>query len=234
MLSRILLALLVSGLAFIAPADAAELTPHKARYDVRIKVISGQLDTELRATGGGYYARHVVRATGLSRVLTGGRMDFSSHFDSGPDGLAPVSYHAIDTIRDDPEAHIRFDWHSNQATGTVGGDDVLIDLDGLSYDKVSIQYELMHDLLNGGPDDTYVLFDVEKIRIAHVTRVGEKSVSTDAGTFEVVGIRHQREGSSRATTFWFAPQLDYLPVIIEQHRKGKLNFRASLTEYTTT
>jgi hypothetical protein len=31
---------------------------------------------------------------------------------------------------------------------------------------------------------------------------------------------------------WCAPELDFLPVVIEQHRKGKLNFRASLTNYT--
>jgi hypothetical protein len=30
---------------------------------------------------------------------------------------------------------------------------------------------------------------------------------------------------------WCAPDLDFLPVVIEQHRKGKLNFSASLTKY---
>lgn len=232
-LSRILIALLVAGMAATAPTSAAELTPHTARYDVRIKLISGRLDTELRTTTDGYFARHVIRATGLSRIFTGGRMDFSSEFRAGPDGLAPVWYHAVDTIRDDPETRIRFDWDTNEAAGTFGNEEVLVELDGIAYDKVSIQYELMHDLLNGGTGETYVLFDVEKLRVAHVTRVGQKSVATQAGVFDVVGVRHQREGSSRATTFWFAPQLDYLPVIIEQHRKGKLNFRASLTEYTT-
>ena len=147
------------------------------------------------------------------------------------DGVRPVSYHAIDTIRDDPEAHITFDWDTNQASGKVGDDDVVLQLDGLSHDAVSIQYELMHDLINDQPSASYVLFDVDKMRVANVRNVGTKSVETKAGQFDVVGIEHQKEGSSRTTTLWCAPELDYLPVVIEQHRKGKLNFRASLTNY---
>ena len=56
----------------------------------------------------------------------------------------------------------------------------------------------------------------------------------DAGEFDVIGIRHQAEGSKRATTLWCAAELGYLPVVIEQHRKGKLRVRATLTDYTPT
>jgi hypothetical protein len=59
-------------------------------------------------------------------------------------------------------------------------------------------------------------------------------VKTKAGTYEVVGIQHQKEGSSRVTTLWCAPELGYLPIVIEQHRKKKRNFRATLTKYTAT
>lgn len=230
LISHIFVATALSTLA--ASATAADLTPHRAEYKVRISVVSGQLDTELRETENGYIATHVVKATGLSRVLTSGRMEVSSAFKEAADGLRPVTYHAIDTIGDDPEANITFDWTTNQARGTVGEEDVVLQLDGLSHDAVSIQYQLMHDLINNRPNSTYVLFDVDKMRVANVRNVGTKSVKTGAGQFEVVGIEHQKEGSSRTTTLWCAPALDYLPVIIEQHRKGKLNFRATLTEYT--
>ena len=51
------------------------------------------------------------------------------------------------------------------------------------------------------------------------------------GRFEATGIQHQAEGSSRITTLWVVEELGYLPVIIEQHRKGKLQVRAVLTDY---
>lgn len=229
LLSHILLITVISLMA--AAASAGELTPHRAEYKVRIAVVSGELNTELRATDSGYVATHVVKPTGLSRMLARGRMQVSSEFTAAADGVRPVTYHAIDTIRDDPEAHITFDWNTNQARGKVGDEDVVLQLDGLSHDAVSIQYQLMHDLINDKPSASYMLFDVEKMRVANVRNVGTKTVTTKAGRFDVVGIEHQKEGSSRTTTMWCAPDLDYLPVIIEQHRKGKLNFRASLTAY---
>ena len=230
------LVLAVVGAALLAPAaaDAGQLTPHMAQYKVKISVVSGQLSTELRATEDGYVAIHRIKPTGLSRMLTRGRISVTSEFATAPDGVRPVSFHEVDTIGDDPATDIRFDWSTNVASGTVCTEVVSLQLDGISYDNVSIQYELMHDLLNDGPSQTYVLFDVDKIRVANVRKIGTRSIETSAGRFEAVGIQHQKEGSSRTTTLWCAPQLDYLPVIIEQHRKGKVKFRATLTSYSPT
>ena len=231
-LSRIVLALILAAALSLSPATANELAPHRAEYKVKISVVSGQLNTELKATDTGYIATHVITPTGLSRMITHGTMSVSSTFKADADGVKPVTYHAVDTIGDDPETHISFNWNTNEASGTVGDEDVLLHLDGIAHDSVSIQYALMHDLLNGGPDSTYVLFDVDKMRVADVRNIGTKQVKTKAGQFEVVGIQHQKQGSSRVTTLWCARELGYLPVIIEQHRKGKLNFRATITEYS--
>ena len=170
----------------------------------------------------------------MSRMFTNGTIRVTSEFTAEDEGVRPVRFHEVDTIRDDPEVRLAFDWMTDIASGTVGGDAVEIQLDGISHDNVSVQYALMHDLLNGGTKETYVLFDVDKMRVAHVRNIGTKKVKTKAGTYEVVGIQHQREGSSRVTTLWCAPELDYLPVVVEQHRKKKLNFRATLTNYVAT
>jgi hypothetical protein len=229
---------LLAGLAALAlslPVLAQPLlTPHTAEYKVKISVVSGQLNTELRRTANGYIAHHVIRPTGISRIITRGTMDVTSEFDSRADGIKPVRYQAIDTIRDEPDVDLRFDWSTNEALGTVGDENVRLQLDGIAYDSVSIQYELMHDLLTGNPSEQYTLFDVDKMRVANVSIIGEKEVSTKAGKFVAVGVQHQKEGSSRTTTLWCVEELDYLPVIIEQHRKGKLKFRAKLVKYSPT
>ncbi len=227
---RLLLVVLACSLSLAATAN--DLTPHRAEYKVKISVVSGQLNTELLQTEDGYVANHVIRPTGMSKLLTRGTMDVTSEFTREADGVRPVRFQAVDTIRKDPDVDLTFDWDSNKASGTVGEDPVELQLDGLSHDNVSIQYELMHDLLTGNTAEQYTLFDVDKMRIANVSNAGEKEIKTKAGKFKVVGIRHQREGSSRITTMWCAPELDYLPVVIEQHRKEKLNFRAQLVSYT--
>jgi hypothetical protein len=220
-------------LLFGAQAGAeALLVPHTAEYRVKISVVSGQLKTELRKTDDGYVARHIIRPTGLSKLISSGSMDVTSTFSSANDGVRPVRFESVDTIRDDPDVDLTFDWASNEVAGMVGGDEVLLKLDGIAHDNVSIQYELMHDLLSGKASNRYTLFDIEKLRIANISDAGTKEIKTKAGTFTVVGIRHQKEGSSRVTTLWCAEELGYLPVVIEQHRKGKLNFRAKLLRYT--
>jgi len=232
-LPYIALALFAMAVLAVPAASAAGLTPHTAEYKVKIKVLSGRLNTELRANESGYVATHVIKPTGIAR-LHGGKMRVTSEFETAAEGVMPVTFHELDTIRNDPETRILFDWSKKQASGTVGREEVLLQLDGIAHDNVSIQYELMHDLLNGGPSETYVLFDVDKMRVANVRNIGTKSFRTKAGRYEAVGIQHQKEGSSRVTTLWCAPELDYLPVVIEQHRKGKLNFRATLTRYSPT
>ena len=229
--TRFRIALLALILA--SPSLAAHtLTPHRAQYKVRISVISGQLNTELRKTKEGYVANHVISPTGMSRLFTRGTMDVTSEFISATGGVRPVRFQAVDTIRDDPDQDLYFDWTTNKVSGTVGGDEISLQLDGIAYDSVSIQYELMHDLLSGDLSDQYDLFDINKMRIAMVSNAGRKEVKTKAGKFMAVGIRHQKEGSSRTTTMWCVEELDYLPVVIEQHRKGKVTFRASLVSYT--
>lgn len=221
-------ALSLMGQSFAEPA----LTPHRAQYKVKISVLSGQLNTELRHSTAGYVAHHIIKPTGLSRIITRGTMDVTSEFVSGENGIYPARFHSVDTIRKDPDVDLIFDWESNEVSGTVGEEAVLWQLEGIAHDSVSLQYQIMHDLLKGEPSEQYTLFDIDKLKVAVVMNIGEKQVKTKAGRYLAVGIQHQKEGSSRTTTMWCVKELDYLPVIIEQHRKGKLKFRASLVSYS--
>ena len=208
------------------------LTAHNAEYKVKISVLSGKLRTSLRHGEDGYVANHVIKTTGLARLYSKGRMDVTSAFTSSPDGgVRPVSFKSVDSIRKDPPVALQFDWETQKASGTVGDEEVQFEFDGIAHDSVSIQYALMHDLLNGEPASQYTLFDVDKMRVASVSNAGTRKIKTKAGRFEAIGIRTQREGSSRTTTMWCVEKLGYLPVIIEQHRKGKLKFRATLVAY---
>lgn len=216
-----------------APSYAeVSLTPHSAVYKVKIKVLGGQLDTELRQTDTGYVATHTIKPTGMSRMISRGTITESSSFYAADDGVRPDKYRSVDTItRDGENVAIQFDWNSGEARGTV--DDVYVTsvMEEIAHDRVSIQYELMHDLLNGGPSSEYVLFDVDRLKVINVRNIGRKEIKVPAGRFEAIGIQHQATGSKRITTLWCVEELDYLPVVIEQHRKGKLRVRAVLSKY---
>jgi len=216
------------------PAVAApSLTPHVAEYKVKISMLGGQLNTELKLTETGYVATHVIKPTGLSRIVSRGKISETSEFDALSDGIRPRVYSSIDTIsRDKNRVSVRFDWDTGEARGTVDGEEVVSIMNDLAYDRVSIQYELMHDLLSEGPSDNYTMFEIDRLRSVKVRNIGVRKVKVPAGQFDVIGIQHQAEGSKRVTTLWCAEELDYLPVIIEQHRKGKLRVRATLNKYS--
>ena len=229
-LARLLLCAILFGVpAFAQPS----LTPHSAQYKVKISVIGGQLNTELRQTESGYVATHVIKPTGVSRMFSRGSISETSEFYAAADGVRPDKYRSNDTIsRDEERVDIQFDWSTGEARGTVNDVYITSVMDEIAHDRVSIQYELMHDLLNGGPSAEYILFDVDRLKTLNVRSVGTKTIKVPAGQYEAVGIQHQATGSKRITTLWCVEELDYLPVIIEQHRNGKLRVRAVLTKYT--
>ena len=209
------------------------LTPYSAEYTVKISVLSGRLTTELRPLADGFEATHVIEPSGLASVLKSGEINEQSRFTPYADGVRATWYRSEDSLSSDKtRAEVTFDWSTSEISGTVNDEAVRIVLDGVVHDRVAIQYQLMHDLLNGGPDERYVLFDIDEFKTLVVRNIGQRKVSTPAGDYTAVGIQHQAENSSRVTTLWCVEELGYLPVVIEQHRKGKLRMRAELSDYT--
>jgi hypothetical protein len=92
----------------------------------------------------------------------------------------------------------------------------------------------MLDLLNERKNDEYSLLDDDELKVLQVTHLGEREIKVPFGKFAAVGVQHRKANSKsdRVTTLWCVEKLDYLPVLIEQHRDGKLAMRAVLTEYT--
>lgn len=220
------------GLSLSASAETL-LTPHKAEYKVSVGVFGGQLNTELRTTEEGYVATHTIKTTGMSRLLAKGDITESSTFARESDGIRPQRFLSRDTLtRDKNRADIEFDWATGAAGGTVNGEAFASTMGAVAYDRVSIQYKLMSDLMNATSGQNYILFDVDELKTITVQNIGSRTVSVPAGEFEAIGVRHQTPGSKRVTTMWCVRELGYLPVIVEQHREGKLKMRAELRSYS--
>lgn len=217
----------------VLPALAGPmLTPHMAEYKVQISVLGGTLNTQFERTEYGYYAESVIKATGMSRLFAHGTIREKSWFSERDGGIVPIQYRSADTLTKKQKiVDLDFDWNAHEVTGYIDGADFQAALDGNVHDRVSLQYGLMYDLMNGGERETYLLQDAEKLKPLSISNIGTKAVDVPFGTFNAIGIQHQREGSSRVTTLWCVEELGYLPVIIEQHRNGKLGLRAVLTKY---
>lgn len=221
-----------AGVSAETGETAAMLTPHTARYDVSISVLGGTLTTDVTEAGAGFMATSVIVPTGMSRIVARGVIQESSFFLADDEGVLPAQYRSIDTLSsDDKIINLDFDWREQVVTGSINDEDFRSHLDGRVQDRVSLQYELMLDLLQGKARAEYSLLDGDELKLLQVRNIGTKEVKVPYGRFTATGIQHNKKDSSRVTTLWCAEELDYLPVIIEQHRDGKLRIRAVLTRY---
>ena len=219
-----------------APHNAAaveSLTPYQAEYKVKILVLSGKLFAEVRETDDGFMAHSIVQASGIARLFVNGTIEESAWFSTGDQGVIPDKYQSVDQISSDPkEMNFQFDWGQGQVSGTINDEEHVIELDGLVHDRVSIQYELMLDLLNNEPSTNYILLNEDELRPIFVTNIGEKDIKVPYGKFRAVGIQHSNEEKSRVTVLWCVAELGYLPILIEQYNDGKRRVRAELKHYT--
>ncbi len=234
----------------VAPTAPVGLTPHAAEYKVKVSGVGGRLTTRLERRGDDFEALHVIEATGFAGLFARGEVRELSRFSDFGRGLLPLHYEARNTLRQDSGANLDFDWDGGRVTGSVFEDgtntSVDVALDEPMFDRLAVQYRLMSDLALGGiealeaeaDDDapgraSYILFDGDESDTLDITPIGARAIKTRAGTFDTIGVQHQKQGSSRRTLLWLAPELDYLPVLIEQYRRDDLKVRATLRDYDT-
>ena len=224
--------------SIVLPAFASgerTLTPHTAEYKIKVSILSGKLHTEIKATEEGYYAHSVLRASGFAKLFVRGDVTESSTFAVIENGVRPLQYSSNDRIsKEDKSMEFDFDWQHSKVSGLINEEDFDLELQGRVHDRVSIQYELMLDLLDDSTSDEYTLLDDKGIKLLQISNIGEKQIKVPFGEFRVVGIQHRKKDSDRITTLWCAEELGYLPVQIEQHRDGKVAFRAVLNKYHPT
>lgn len=108
-------------------------------------------------------------------------------------------------------------------TGPGAGGEIL--------DRMTEQLAVMRDLADGGIDEPYRIVERNELRTIRYEKLGEERVETGAGVFDTVKYRRRREGSRRSSVIWFAPELQYFPVQIEQYKEDDRQATARLDEY---
>lgn len=222
---------LMFGAGTASVADVA-LVPHHTVYDIEISVLGGRLETKLQFDGNLFTAESNIRPTGLASIFKHGNINEWSQFDVQENAIRSLDYRSDDSLAS-KEKHItlEFNWLENRVGGLINGSTYEAELEEQLVDRSTLQYALMYDLLNDRLRSEYVLQDGEKRKVLTVSNRGKRVIKVPFGTFEAVGIQHKAGNSRRETTLWCAEALGYLPIVIEQHRKGKLRGRVVLKKF---
>ena len=214
------LALLTLALAASASASTDELKPFQASYTWiyhGMTVAVSSLDLEHEDANWVYRSKSEPR--GIGRLFSE-RPVQESVMQITADGVRPLSYKADDgTSSTKRDANVQFDWQNNRVTGVYEDAKIDMPIPPGMQDDLSVQIALMVELLRGHTPDKFSLISGNSVREYRYSRDGEETLTTPVGTIQTVIYRSEKQYSPRATRFWCAPSLGYIPLRVEQ-KKG--------------
>jgi hypothetical protein len=231
--------LALGGLAAVGPAVAGEpappLQPFVAEYAVRYASMSvGSSRSELKRDSGTnrWIFESRASASGFGRLFASGTLVQTSWLVADAAGVRPLRFTFDDGMeRRSEDVDLRFDWSNGRVSGSARGELVDLPLEPGLQDPVSSQVAMMLALLAGREPADLPMIDSDKIRQTEVRFERRESVTTPAGSFETLVYTNSRPGGQRVTRMWLAPSLQYLPVRMEQLRRGKLAFSMQLQRH---
>ncbi len=225
--------MLGAGAAIAQPAD---FTPFEVEYEVGNNMISaGSATLQLARQGDEWIYSLKTTPTGVFKLTGKGKIQevsvFSVSDSAGKLNLKPQKY----TYRQDSEARRSvdawFDWNQNQLTYKRRGEEFTEDFSDPVLDRLSVTLTVIDELKkNNFQQAKLQVFDNGRVKTMLFSNEGTETVETRMGPLKTVRVRSNAEGGgTRHTTTWFAPELDFVPVKIEQYKRDKLVARLTLT-----
>jgi hypothetical protein len=226
------LPLLAASAVLASPAAGqAAVSEYTANYAVEYKGRHvARAEFSVSADGGGQYLfRSSTEARGLYRLASPKPAVESSRFSLADGEVRPLHFEFEDGSRKGEDNYsIGFDRGQGRVRVTASGETLDLPLEADLLDRGSLQVALMRDLARCRQPGPYRFVDEDGIRSYHYEQLEDLTAETGAGPYAAVRFAQRREGSSRSTVLWFARDLDYLPVRIEQFRDGELETVFSL------
>ena len=129
----------------------------------------------------------------------------------------------------------RFDWASGLANDVVRDEAFTFNPSTFFSDRLLYQLRLQVDLINTPVDSirsktwTYLIFDRGRMKEYVFEMADEESIDTALGTIDTIRLERKNEDSSKRTTLWLAPSLEYMLIRFVQEDDGD-SFSLALKE----
>lgn len=211
------------------PALAGPLSPFTASYHANINdKITGTASRELSVQPDGQ-----LRFTFNADVLMAGLHE-QSDVTVRKDKVYPLRYQSERRLFfKTRKTRISFNWPKKTVViegGKKGGSrEASLAKGGL--DPMALELQVRSDLAAGRVPKEYVLVDEKGARPQRFHVLGEETIEVPAGKYVTIKVERIHDDPERQTQFWFAKELDYLPVRVLQVDDGE-KFLFDLKSYT--
>jgi len=210
--------LAVMVLTITIQAQADQPLPFSAHYKAKYRGISIKATRSLKILDDGSQLFAFSADSFIANLKE------SSHFNwDGDDFIVPQSYtYARGGLGRDRKAELTFDWSTNKVINDVQRKPWQMDVPAKALDKLSYQLQLRADLLNGKTLAPYQIADGGKLKEYGFEILGEETLATRAGKFQVIKVKRLRkQDDKRQTVIWFAKDWNYLVVRLQQEENDK-------------
>lgn len=218
-----------------AALRAGSLQPFEIAYDVGNDFVrAGRAYVSLKPENDRWTYSLRTRPSGVFKLTGKGRIEEETLLEVTPDGgswlLQPTRYRYRQDDEHERNVDALFNWKTDTIEyqrGTRVGQQSLEDD---TLDRFSVTLVVIDRLKAGFDTLDWQIFDDGETRTVRFTREAVETIDTELGPLETIRVRRTNPGgSTRETLTWFAPALGYLPVRIDQLRKGDLVARMSAT-----
>jgi hypothetical protein len=215
MLRKGCITLFILLLSLPALAGQVELKPYRAVYVNKVDAtisISGEAIRELKQLEDGTWELSVEASAMMANIREATRVTQRDN------QLLPLryDYHRRILTRN-RTAQLRFDWEAGHVTTDIDDKPWRMAIEPGIHDKLSYQLQMPADIADGKTSLSYQVADGGRLQTYRFNVTGEDRVDTPAGQFNAIRVERDRgEDSDRETLIWFAPELDYLVVRLEQ------------------
>ncbi len=173
------------------------------------------------------------RTVGVADLVLRGRIQEFTRFRLDADGIHPRDYAYRQRARGDNDETVRLFFNPNSGRVSSRGDKEWQDqVDGEVMDELLSQLRLALAVRDGETEMEFSVIEGDGERETYRFEVqGTERIETDAGRFDTVKVARVDGSERRATTMWFAPELEYVPVRVRQeHLRREEAYTATLKE----
>lgn len=198
-------------------ANATDLQGFSATYAVKADGKSGTATRTLTKNGNNY-AYHVKASVSGVASLTQ-----SANFSlSGGTIIPKTSNMSVKVLGVGRTHSIKFNNSAKSVVSTYKGKATTLSMKGQAYDDLSLEVQIRQELINGKFRGSYPLVKKTNIESTQFKKSGNAKITVPAGTYDAIRIDRVHDDKGRATSFWLAPSLNYLPIKVSQTNDGKV------------
>lgn len=205
------------GTGTMLNAYATDLSGFSATYKVKADGKTGSATRTLNKNGNNYTYTVQASAAGIASLSQ------SASFSVSAGKILPANSSMSVKILGVGNTHnIKFNNGTKTLTNTYKGKSTTLKMSRQAYDDLSLEAQIRQELINGKFSGSYDLVKKSGIETTKFKKSTTTKISVPAGTYEVVRIDRIHKDAGRATSFWVAPSLNYLPVKVSQTSDGKV------------